>query len=315
MSFRIDLETPPEERWLPIIRIYKYKIKSAHDSLFLAFANFKSIQLFSKIISLSSYFGFVLHKKELESISQICGISFGDLVIAQIIYELSASCTSLIYKDPVSNEIIHFRTMDWPLHKLADLTTNVDFYKNNKLIYSCVTWAGFVGIMTSVKPNVGSVALNFRNSPDQKQQDIWQNISNIAKGKWPASYLIRFAMENANNNYELIGILKHNSLVAPCYFIIGHPSNIQQSITIIRDRDAFYIHKYNNNRLIQTNHDALSQKKPSQNILYSYQREIQCDNFLDRKHNLYQHPIINEETVFYTCLFPQRGAIGRTVIL
>ncbi len=312
MSFRIDLETKEEQRWLPILKIYKYKIKAAHDALFLQFGNSKWIQMASKLISMSSYFGYIMHKKEIQSISEQCNINFGDLVLAQIIYELSACCTSLIYKH--DGEYIHFRSMDWPLKNLADLTITIDFFKNNKLVYSTVTWAGFVGIMTSVKPDVGSVALNFRRT---ETANLWTTIKNLTRGKWPASYLIRYAMETSINFNEMKSILSVNDLVAPCYFILGHPFKIEKSITIVRNRESFWIEFFKEGKLIQTNHDISDPKKnSSKNILYSYQREQVCHDFVNSRFAvLHKFPVINEDTVFYLNMYPKTGTLGSVAII
>ncbi len=309
MSFRIDLETPPEQRWLPILKIYKYKIKAAHDQLFLNFGDSKWIQLASKLITTSSYFGYVKYSKEIQSISEVCNINFGDLVLAQIIYELSACCTSCIYKDPNSNETIHFRTMDWPLKTLANLTIKVDFYSQSQLLYSCVTWAGFVGIMTAVKPDVCSIALNYRKS----NGNIWTNIKALVRGKWPASYLIRFALENAHNFGMIKDILSTSELVAPCYFILGHPYIISKSIIIVRDPNSYFLKLFNSGRLIQTNHDPDTNNI---NILYSHEREQVCNDFLDSKMAvLRKYPVINEETVFYLNLYPGKGILGPLFVI
>lgn len=66
-------------------------------------------------------------------------------------YELFATCTSIIVPDKDGNPL-HCRTMDWDLPALRDLTLEVEFQRNGKTLYHATTWAGYVGILTGMRP-------------------------------------------------------------------------------------------------------------------------------------------------------------------
>lgn len=306
----VSLDAKPEDRWREIITDNKnavvaiyHKLQSTHGSWLAKVA--------SNVIGLSSYFGYILHDKELTYISKECGIPFGQLVLLQIMYELSACCTSTVYM--MDGIPVHFRTMDWPLLDLKKLTITIDFQSKGVTKYSAVTWAGYIGMMTAVKKGI-SISMNYRET----QGSLWDNISNLAKSYWPSGYLIRYVMENDLDYDEVVKLLTTSKLVAPCYFIVGG-SKSDQCIDIVRDRENFQIHKMNNDMLIQTNIDP-NASAMCRNILYSRERRELAKNVISKIQKSDTHkmpsideifdafnvsPIINEETVYMCMMIPQ----------
>src|ERR1700691_4212278 len=102
----IDLSVSPEERWVSIINDFENDIKFIFNILNRQFSSWKSSAI-SKLIGLSSYFGYVLHDKEINYISQRLNIPFGKVVLLQIMYELTACCTSAVFLNSENNEYVH----------------------------------------------------------------------------------------------------------------------------------------------------------------------------------------------------------------
>ena len=134
--------------------------------------------------------------KELESVAKQLGIGVGLLLVIQVSYEICASCTSIVAHD--ENEIpFHVRIMDWMIPLLKQFTIEVDFRRNKKTVYKATTWAGYIGILTGMKPNKFSVSVNFREVGESKLKNLWKSIT----GGWPVGYLVRMNLEQADS-YE-----------------------------------------------------------------------------------------------------------------
>jgi hypothetical protein len=262
--YSIQINASPAEKWGPILDDFEDQIKSVYRKLKSQNSGFLS-NLGSKMISLSSYFGFVKYADEISYITERCGIPFGEGVLLQIMYELSAACTSAVFM--VGDVPVHFRTMDWPLNELKKMTITIDFKDGEKTVYSVVTWAGYIGAFTAIKPGVCSISLNYREGNDS----LSTNLANLIKSYWPAGYLIRDVMESGRSYHRIFKCLKSANLVAPCYFIICG-INKDQCFNIVRDRQSAQVYMMDtNNCVVQTNIDPNSYDYSS-NILHSIKR-------------------------------------------
>jgi len=315
-NYIISLDVEPEKRWKPVIDDFRDEIKNVYEKLEKENGGLLS-SIASGLITTASCFGYVLHDKELNYIAQECDIPFGKLVILQIMYELSACCTSTVFC--VDGVPVHFRTMDWPLLDLKRLTITVEFQKQGKTIFRAVTWAGYVGAMTAIKKDVCSISLNYRST----QGSLLENIQNLYKSYWPAGYLIRHLMESDLTCQQVINSLSQSTLVAPCYFIICGTKKDNCAI-IVRDRDAYESHPMINDQLIQTNIDP-NAGRMCPDILYSRQRKALAIQIIDKIQNnkndhgdIFEkfavHPIINEETVYMCVMIPSMDYLSVRVV-
>jgi hypothetical protein len=309
-QYTIALNASPEEKWQTIIRDFKPEILDIYQKLDQTYSKFIS-GFFSQAIGLSSYLGCVLHDKEINYIAKACGIPFGKLVLLQIMYELSACCTSAVF--PLDGELIHFRTMDWPLMELKKLTIQINFQKENKTQYSVITWAGYIGALTAMKPGLCSISLNYR----QTTGSLFQNVKNLTKGYWPAGYLIRHVMEHNMNYAQILDHLTQSNLVAPCYIIVcGLESD--QCVNIVRDRESFKVYKMHQDKIVQTNIDPEEFK--TLDILYSVERNRIATKLIDelkekkkKSDDLFKtfdvKPIINSESIYVCVMKPKTGSL------
>lgn len=58
------------------------------------------------------------------------------------------------------------RTMDWESDFLTRMTVELDFQLGGKTVALATTWAGFVGVLTGMRPGAFSVSVNFRVKGD-----------------------------------------------------------------------------------------------------------------------------------------------------
>uniref|UniRef100_A0A8C5BV64 Acid ceramidase n=1 Tax=Gadus morhua TaxID=8049 RepID=A0A8C5BV64_GADMO len=104
--------------------------------------------------------------------------------------------------------------------QLKPLVVNVDFRRNNQTVFKSTTFAGYIGMLTGIKPNVFTLTMNERFSLDGGYIGILEWILGQRKGMW-MSFLTRSVLENATS-YEVAKTrLAQTELLAPAYFILG----------------------------------------------------------------------------------------------
>jgi hypothetical protein len=312
-KYKISLDDEPKNRWREVIEDNKEEIKRIHRKM-----NIPENYAIKSIMNVAYYLGLMIHSEEIEYIANHCCIPFHQAVILQIMYELSACCTSCVFS--MDDKLVHLRTMDWPLEELKKITIEVEFTKNNKTIYKAITWAGYVGILTAVKPNICSISLNYRRA----NGNILENIMNLCLGMWPGGYLIRYLMENEFKFDDIVKELKISRLVAPCYFIICGLENAYNVVRNSGDYDFFELK--DNENIIQTNIDPHNHNE-NDNILLSLQRKITARNIISNLNsqnknlsneellsNFYEYPIINDITIYICMMIPEDGYIDSSII-
>lgn len=257
----------------------------------------------------------VYYIDELKGISERADIPLDKLIMMQLCYEMFSCCTSVIINN--KTDTVHYRTMDWQMDGLSDLTIIVDFIKNDKILFSATTWAGYVGVMTAVKPEVCTIALNFRQIGD----GIFTNLKKSLSGSWPVGFLIRHLMETEESFDRIETFLKNSELISPCYLTISGISPGKGSI-ICRTRtctDKYKkLTKKQSEFLVQTNIDFdKSDDLTVPDIVYSKQRIQQVtqlmNNVKSKEVSLISTfdvwPIINETTVYVTVMRASSGVM------
>ncbi len=303
-----------DEMWKEIVHDHLDEIKDIYASLKKNNSTIQSVLhwVLSKSISLSSSLNCVKYDKEVANISKWTGIPFGDVVMLQIMYELSSLCTSFVFTDG-DNQNVHVRSMDWPLKMLKDMTIQVEFQRNKKTVFHGITWAGYIGLFTAMKPGLCSLSLNYRPN----NNGIFNILTSLAQGKWPSGYLIRDIMEKEVSIEKITKRLTDTHLVAPCYFVL---CGIKESCRIIRDMQSFQLVKSDKGVVIQTNRDD---EKDKRNILYSKERHEAAIKFIENAKKVHhtkllptvtEFPIINEETIYVTVMVPAKNYMEYKIV-
>lgn len=315
----IDLDKEPGKRWVSLVNQYKDEILDVYEEM--------EEKLTSVMGGMTGKVGFWFVQKminmfgdnplyyyELKSIADVLKIPINKIILLQLCYECFSACTSIIIDD--KNKIkcpIHIRTMDWDDTILRKLTVDVKFVKNKKLIFEATTWVGYVGILTGVKPNLGSVSINYRRTG----HSIWNNIWNTLRFKFPIGYLVRECLTNCNSYNGLKKCLEETPIIAPCYIImtgIEHGSGA----VIVRDREEYDTYPIGKDGYIcQTNIDPADCRLDNyDNILFSVERGYlaneKCKEYLNLLPNSQNNvidpqktiefflaqPILNHETIY-----------------
>jgi acid ceramidase len=102
---------------------------------------------------------------EIKGIADATGLPLGDLALYNMFYEVFTLCTSIVGQDS-QGKMYHARNLDfglflgwdtkndtWLLSELLrPLIINVNYTRSGVLKYKTVTFVGFVGVITGVKP-------------------------------------------------------------------------------------------------------------------------------------------------------------------
>jgi len=209
--------------------------------------------------------------------------------------------------------------MDWELELLEPLTIEVEFKKQGVTQYIASTWAGYVGVLTGMRPNSYSVSINYRAT---KSGTFWANIKNALTASWPIGFLVREILESTRDYKTAYGALSFSELIAPCYITVagthGNAVLITRSVS-----DQLHIwHLGVKGTIVQTNVDHFMQKSDpdSFDIMNSYSRRDFARKILAQyppskitAENLWalisSVPICNSITVYGTYMNPTTGVL------
>uniref|UniRef100_A0A3B4YTE9 Acid ceramidase n=1 Tax=Seriola lalandi dorsalis TaxID=1841481 RepID=A0A3B4YTE9_SERLL len=159
--------------------------------------------------------------------------NLGEVVLFNIFYEVFTVCTSIVAEDNKGN-LFHGRNLDFGLfmgwdvknkswiisEKLKPLVVNLDFKRNNQTVFKSTNFAGYVGMLTGIKPHIFTLTMNERFSLDGGYIGILEWILGKRDGMW-MSFLTRSVLENAHSYEEAKTRLAQTKLLAPAYFILG----------------------------------------------------------------------------------------------
>eukprot|EP01084_Bolivina_argentea_P202457 345917_1 len=163
------------------------------------------------------------YKSEIKYFANCTGIPLGGVVVTNLLYDMTAFCTSIVAEDENGN-IFHGRNLDYgALPLMRNMTFNAHFTNNaanGQILYSTTMVFAYAGTWTGMRPDKFSISQDERD-----QGDIVANIKGIHDDFYPPSWLIRDLVSNKNGNIlsynDALNALINTKLMAPVYFIIG----------------------------------------------------------------------------------------------
>ncbi|XP_034455800.1 N-acylsphingosine amidohydrolase (acid ceramidase) 1b isoform X2 [Hippoglossus hippoglossus] len=218
--YTVDLDLPPGKRWSALIADKKNDLVTMMQAIKdLANAFMPSGRLVELVDVTLPLMAKTLPKpfgEEMKGIADVSGIPLGEVVLFNIFYEVFTVCTSVVAEDDKGN-LIHARNLDFGLfmgwdvknkswiisEKLKPLVVNLDFKRNNKTVFKSTNFAGYVGMLTGIKPQTFTLTMNERFSLDGGYIGILEWVLGQRDGMW-MSFLTRSVLENANRYYFLI---------------------------------------------------------------------------------------------------------------
>lgn len=234
--YTVNLDLPPSERWTQVIKDKNTELITMVQTikdLAKGFFDGKLVDLVDEELPLIVDALPQPFSDEIKGIAAVSGIPLGEITLFNIFYEVFTVCTSIVAED-FNGNIYHARNLDfglfmgwdrqnktWTLtEKLKPLVVNVNFQRGNKTVFKSTNFAGYVGMLTGIRPGEFSLTMNERFNLDGGYVGILEWILGKRDGMW-MGFLTRKVLENATSYEDAKGQLSLTKLLAPAYFILG----------------------------------------------------------------------------------------------
>lgn len=324
-EFIIDLDAPPANRWAEVGRQYAEVVKEGIEVITKEVPDVAAQVIEFAGKELANWLPST-YREELQGLAEVMGVSVGALFFYNLSYDITARCTSTVAQTE-DGRIMHARNLDMPRDheflKLLDLSRKavitVKFQSHGETVYSGVTEAGYIGLVTGQKPHAFTITLN-----ERRTGSIWLNIKELLKDM-PGSavgLIIRDTLADPNMTFETaVHNLSSVPMIAACYLTIGG-INRGEGVVITRDRkgtvqplsNGLWKLDANSGRwyLLETNNDHWTQLpniQPPDSNKDSYERRNMGDKVMNDigpekidAANLFKvlsaPPVLNEHTIY-----------------
>ncbi|KAI8799042.1 acid ceramidase-like [Biomphalaria glabrata] len=275
-TYVIDLDLPPSQRWNELAKAKRFQMQSLVDSFITFLEDFGTIG--QDIVNLIDKEGVdllnglpVTFAEEIRGISLASGMNIGQVVLYNLFYEFSDFCTSIISED-LSGELFHARNLDFGLffgwdiknktwemtEKLRPLIVMLDWRRNGQTVFKSVSYAGYTGILTAVKPKLFTLTINERGDKHGSGYiGILKWLLGDRNETW-LGFLTRNVLENASGFTQAKTMLENTVMLAPAYFILGGNKS-GEGVVITRDRvdnlDTWTMRNASIWYILETNYD------------------------------------------------------------
>jgi len=329
----VDLDAPPEVRWTPLIKAKKTQMAAliGHIKKYIKELSGSQalIDLLEKDLSPLADTMRYPFGEEMKGIAKAANMTVSDVVLFNIFYELFTFCTSIVTED-ANGKLIHARNLDfgvfmgWDVKThtwqttelLRPLTVNLDFQRGGKTVFKSVNFAGYIGILTAVRPKRFTLSINERfDIKDVGLKNVLKWMVGDRSGHW-LGFLTRQVMENSTSFQGAFDALNNTKMLAPAYFILGGNSSSEGVIMSRSSEKALDVLRLRQpqNRwfLLQTNYDNWNptpfyDKRREAGNHCMQQMSILGANFHGLFNVLSTQPVLNKLTVYSALMSVDEG--------
>jgi len=233
----IDLDLPPVERWKVVANAYSAQLKDLVNT-FKAVAGGLSKEAFKIVEALGKADADKLldamhppYGDEIRGIAEAANLTKLDALLCNMVYELSGAC-SVIIAQGKDGRVVHGHNLDtaanwnftsrqWVLaEKLRAITSNLNFTKGGKTIFSSTSYVGYAGVFEGMKPGAFSVSLNTRFDFSMYSA-LLKWITGINRNGRFASHVTRDALTYDSSYPQAAERLNTARLLGPGYLAIA----------------------------------------------------------------------------------------------
>ncbi len=218
---------------------------------------------------------------------------------------------------------VHMRNLDWELSAISPLLVPLEFTKNNKVAFRCLTFAGCIGTLTGVRPNAFAISYNYRKALDRPNLLTrgWRMLSSMSEHRW-ASLAIRESLTVCESFETAVSYAKWEALCA-CYLILSGVRPTEAIVILVRDpgpNSQRWCMDDSRGVLVQTNHDPETTVIDPQwagddpNLHSSIERQKVAGELLAQSINvssclaaMEEPPVYNKDTLFTSAMQPATG--------
>lgn len=310
-SYNIDLDTAPEYRWNEVVDDFAEYFPELR-SIIKAYIPAELLPLVDVLGDAINTFIPEPYATEILGIGQRSGISVGEVLILNILYDISAACTSIVAEDE-EGHIYHGRNLDYQFTPLLqNITLIANFQKGGKTIYTGTTYAAYVGLLTGQRPHQFSISLDQRSAGE-----MWMNIATalLFRNASIVSFVIRNTLENEKSFKDAYDVLTKTIFIAPSYLIMAGAKS-GEGVVITRNRivtrDSWKLDPPKQWFLVETNYDHW-EPPPSgddrRDPAIQHMNEIGRNNIT--LNSLFSvltiPPVLNKRTTYTTLMSPATG--------
>ncbi|XP_002126997.2 acid ceramidase-like [Ciona intestinalis] len=248
-TIEVNLDQDPSVRWNGVVQHKKKELVAMIGQIKLLVG-----AISPKIITaVDQYLPELIQKlpepygAEIQGIAKASGLPDGEILLFNIFYEIFTVCTSIVAQDN-AGKLYHARNLDFGLFMgwdvknhtwliteyLRPLVVNVNFTRGGKTAYKSVNFAGYIGLLTGIKPNAFTITLNERFNIDGGFVGMLEWIMGQRDGHW-TSFLTRTVMDKATSYDEAMSMLTKEVILAPVYYIVGGVKSGEGAV-VTRDR-------------------------------------------------------------------------------
>nr|CAB3264182.1 N-acylethanolamine-hydrolyzing acid amidase-like [Phallusia mammillata] len=329
-TFIVDLDDPPMQRWQKVVlsaavdaSYYKQGIDKLLKAALSSEALVELVEVIAKDIEKFIPQPFA---DEIRGISQATGIPLGDVVIANIIYDVSAfgssgnkACTSIVTADK-SGKIYHGRNLDYEDPEfLKNLTIQVDFHQNGKSLFMATTYLGYVGVITGSRHGAFSISGDERDSGEW-----WQNLIAVAEKSDITFFHERMILEKCTNFKEALTEAMSTPTIAPVYYIIGGIKPKEGAIVVRNAHTLANVTMLGMDQthpwyLVETNYDPWKAPPASDDrrdaAIHAMNRVGQDEMDAEMLYKVLSVPLVfNKDTTYTTVMSAADSSVYRTMI-
>jgi len=234
--YTINLDDPPELRWVQVATVYKDRITTLINVLKEVIGGLLGPKPLEWVDANVGAWDKKLpepYATEVASIANVTGINLGEIVLYNIFYEVFTVCTSIVAQDN-NDKLYHARNLDFGLflgwdvitndwavtEKLRDIIININWTRGGQTVYKSVNFAGYIGIYNGVKQNGFTITANERFSLNGGYLGIIQWLMDNSTASL-MSLLVRETFETVDNFADAVTKLSVTPIMAPVYYIVG----------------------------------------------------------------------------------------------
>jgi len=243
--YTVDLGMDPEHRWDHIVADQKEMFVRAIDTVFNSTAVKPLVPAAKLLVGNALEAWRILGTEqylEIKGIARELGMDASYIVLLPTFYDVFAAhnsplqqkaCTGIIAQSS-SGEIFHGRNLDYDFKDaIGPITIVVDFARNNRTLFTAVSFGPTPAFNTAVRHGSFSITQNERDTGS-----ILTNIWDIlVKGRTATFATIRNAVETIDTFEGAVKYLSEAELSAASYFIVAG-TKPQEGVVITRGRDA-----------------------------------------------------------------------------
>lgn len=253
----INLDLPPAKRWEFLV---DYKDET-NELLRYYLNDFEGADLIFH--SISDYKKHIISQEYLEEIDFIASISDfspDQVLIANLYYDILKfylGCTA--FATETHDTIYHARNLDWHTENnlLGKHSKIFDFRRNGKTVFKTVSWPGFIGALSGMKPGKFSLTLNAVLSNDPPEIAL------------PVSFLLRDILDSAGSFEQAKISLEHTIIASDCLVLLSGTES-KEMVVIERTPKRFSTRLPQNGYIIVTNdYKQLENNLTGESILQS----------------------------------------------